>query len=208
MKTHAPNLERALRSFIIESRVIGQVASILEVASLKGTICYEEARDIAGGDPEEPLLDAEEWRLLLPVRTMKSMAWEDRLFMPMDGERFEMPNIILRLVRDALSSAQWRTTEAIGGIFREMGDPAWQTIPEMIATMAALASSNTISANQIKRVCLDFGFSNKTDWLIAELKGSGLISPRLSSPADVMKAGSPLYEMNPSITQDRHPHEF
>jgi hypothetical protein len=206
MKTNAPNLEKALRSFLSESAVIGGVASILEFASLKGTIYYEEAWDIAGEDPEEPLLAAEEWRLLLPVRTMKSMAWEDRLFMPMDRELFEMPNIILRLVKDALTSAQWRTTEAIGGIFREMGDPAWQTIPEMVAAMAALASSNTVSANQITRVCLAFGFSNKTDWLIAELKGAGVISPRLSSPADVMRAGSPLYEMNPSITCGIHPH--
>lgn len=184
-----------------ESRVISQIASILEVASLKGTILYEEAREITGEDPEEPLLDAEEWRLLLPVRTMKSMAWEDRLFMPMERELFEMPNIVQRLVKDSLTGAQWRTTEAIGGIFGEMGDPAWQTIPEMVAAMAAAASSNTISANQIKRVCLDFGFSNKTDWLIAEMKGVGIISPRLSSPADVMRAGSPLYEMNPSITR-------
>lgn len=206
MKTNAWNLEKALRGFLSESSFIGNVASILEFASLKGTMYYEEVREIVGSDPEEPLLDAEKWRLLLPVRTMKSMAWEDRLFMPMDGELFEMPNIILRLVKDALASAQWRTGEAIGGIFREMGDPAWQTIPEMVASMAALASANTISAGQITRVCLAYGFSNKTDWLIAELKGAGVISPRLSSPADVMRAGSPLYEMNPSITWDMHLH--
>lgn len=206
MKTHAASLEKALRGFMAESPVIGEVASILEVASLKGTIRYEQARDIAGKDPEEPLLDAEKWRLLLPVRTMKSMAWEDRIFMPMDRELFEMPNIIRRLVKDALFSTQWRTAEAIGGIFREMGDPAWQTIPQMVAAMAATASSHTISANQIKRICLDFGFSNKADWLIAELKGSGVISPRLSSPAEVMRANSPLYEMNPSITWEGHSH--
>ena len=104
-----------------------------------------------------------------------------------------------RLVQDPLASATWRTNETISGIFKEMGDPAWNTIPEMVAAMATAATNSAISAGRINRVCLTFGFSNKTDWLIAELKGAGIISPRLSSPADVMHAGSPLYELNPSV---------
>jgi hypothetical protein len=124
MKTNALNLKNALQGFIAGSNAFKDISQILEVASVSGVVYYEEAAEIIGGDPEEALLDAAAWRLLLPVRTMKSMAWEDRLFMPMDRELFEMPNIIIMLVKDALASATWRTQEAIGGIFREMGDRA------------------------------------------------------------------------------------
>jgi hypothetical protein len=201
MKSNAPNLAQALRSFFPESVPVDPLAEVLEYASLQGTIYYEQARELINADPEEALLTAEEWRLLLPVRTAKSMAWEDRLFITRDGELFEMPNIIIRLVKDALDTAIWRTEEMLRRIFREMGDPAWNLIPQIFASMRQAAANNVISANQITRVCLQFGFSNKADWLIAELKGTGAISPKLSSPADVMKAGSPLYEINPSLKE-------
>ena len=40
---------------------------------------------------------------------------------------------------------------------------------------------------------------DKVDVLIAELKGSGVISPKLGSLPEVFRAGSPLYELNPSL---------
>ena len=201
MKSNAPNLTKALSGFLPEGVLTGQLSEILEYASLKGVVYYEQAKELINAEPEETLLTAEEWRLLLPARTAKSMAWEDRLFISRDGELFEMPNIIVRLVKDALGTAIWRTEEMVRQIFKEMGDPAWNLIPQIFASMAQTAANNTISGNQITKVCLSFGFSNKADWLIAELKGTGAISPKLSSPADVMKAGSPLYELNPSLTK-------
>jgi hypothetical protein len=201
MKSNAPNLTKALSGFLPEGISTEELSEILEYASLKGVVYYEQAKELIHADPEESLLTAEEWRLLLPARTAKSMAWEDRLFIPRDGELFEMPNIIIRLVKDALDAATWRTEEMLRQLFREIGDPAWKLIPQIFAAMAQTAANNTISGNQITKVCLSFGFSNKADWLIAELKGTGAISPKLSSPGDVMRAGSPLYEMNPSLTK-------
>jgi hypothetical protein len=200
MKSNAPNLTKALSGFLPEGITKTDLSQILEYASLRGFIYYEQAKELIDADPEEALLAAEEWRLLLPSRTAKSMAWEDRLLILQEGELFEMPNIIIRLVKDALASAIWRTEEMLRQLFQEMGDPAWNLIPQIFATIAQTATNNTISGNKITKVCLDFGFSNKADWLIAELKGAGAISPKLSSPSDVMKAGSPLYELNPSLT--------
>ncbi len=199
MKSNAPNLAKALGSFLPEGIAKEDLSEILEYASLRGSLLYEQAKELLAADPEEALLTAEEWRLLLPSRTAKSMAWEDRLFILREGELFEMPNIIIRLVKDALETAMWRTDEMLKRIFQEMGDPAWNSIPQIFASIAKRASGNTVSAASITKACLDFGFSNKADWLIAELKGIGAISPKLSSPADVMKAASPLYELNPSL---------
>ena len=201
MKSNAPNLTKALSLFLPESTAKGELSQILEYASLRGFIYYEQAKELIDDDPEEALLTAEEWRLLLPSRTAKSMAWEDRLLILKEGELFEMPNIIIHLVKDALESATWRTEEMLRQFFKEMGDPAWNLIPQIFASMAQTATNKMVSGNKITKVCLDFGFSNKADWLIAELKGAGAISPKLSSPSDVMKAGSPLYELNPSLTK-------
>ncbi len=37
------------------------------------------------------------------------------------------------------------------------------------------------------------------DALIAELKGSGVMSPKLGSIAEVSREGTPIYELNPSL---------
>jgi len=39
--------------------------------------------------------------------------------------------------------------------------------------------------------------------LIAELKGSGVMSPKLGSLAEVSRAGTPIYELNPSLFTEK-----
>ena len=52
---------------------------------------------------------------------------------------------------------------------------------------------------QIKKICNELGLGHRVNALIAELKGSGVMSPKLSSLAEVARTGSPIYELNPSL---------
>jgi hypothetical protein len=198
-KEEARQLEKALHRILVAGKVTGEISQVLAYASLQDTVCYQEIRDVVEDDPEDILLTAEEWRLLLPARTAKSAAWEDRLLLAREGEVYEMPNVIRYLVREAMQSAKWYPEKAIKALFKELRDPAWEKIPELVRAIAEKSINHRINGIQILKVCLQFGLSDRVDWLIAELKAAGIMSPKLGSIPDVMGAGSPIYELNPSV---------
>lgn len=192
-------LERALSAIFGAGKTTRKLSQVLDYCLLKGTISYQQIREIIKDDPEDILLLAEQWRLLLPVRTAKSSSWEDRLLLIKEGEVYEIPNIIRCLVREALQTATWNPENAIIELFKEFGDPDWEQIPGLVRSIAEKATDHKITGNQIKKTCLQFGLKNRVDGLIAELKAAGIISPKLGSIPDLLRARSPIYELNPSI---------
>jgi hypothetical protein len=116
-----------------------------------------------------------------------------------EGEMYEMPNVIRYLVKEAMQSAKWYPEKAIRELFKELSDPAWEQIPELVRAIAEKSIDHKISGNQIKKVCLQFGLSKRVALLIAELKAGGSISTKLGSIPDVLGARSPIYELKLSI---------
>ena len=114
-------LERALSSFLSPGQIAGQLAQVLAHASKRGRVSYSEVERIAKGSTEDVLLLASGWRLLLPVRTSKSAAWEDRVLVPEPGEIYEMPNVVRYLVENASHTGRWDAAHAIAQLFRVMG---------------------------------------------------------------------------------------
>jgi len=187
------------------SRILGAVKStsklsqVLAYAVVKGTVSYQETREIIKDDPEDVLLLADKWRLLLPVRTAKSSGWEDRVLVLKDKEIYEIPNLIRYLVKNALDTGKWDSEKSIIELFKKFGEPDWEKITGLVRSIAEKAINYKITGNQIKEICLQFGLNDRTDGLIAELKAAGIISPKLGSIPDVVRAQSPIYELNPSI---------
>lgn len=91
--------------------------------------------EVSGEQAEDILLLAWEWRMLLPVRTLKTHEWDDRVLLAEDGEVYEMPNIISFLVRDASVTGQWRVALSLARLFEAMRDPDWDTIPTLVEEM-------------------------------------------------------------------------
>jgi len=176
------HLEKALHRILGDDRTTNKLSKLLAYTSVNDSVSYQEIRKIIKDDPEDVLLVADKWRLLLPVRTTKSAAWEDRILLLQDGEIYEIPNVIRYLVKNALDTGKWDSEKA-----------------GLVKIITEKATDYTITSNQIKKICLQFGLSNKVDWLIAELKAAGIISPRLGSIPDVIGAQSPIYEINPAI---------
>jgi hypothetical protein len=192
-------LERAMSGVFGHGKLTSKLSQVLAYAAVKGTVSYQEIKEIIKDDPEDALLLADEWRLLLPVRTAKSSSWEDRLLIIKDGEAYEMPNIVRYVTREALRTGTWNSENAIGELFKELGDPNCKQIPELVRSIAGEAGSHKTTGNQIKMICLRLGLSNRVDSLIAELKAAGIMSPRLSSLPEVTREGSPIYELNPAV---------
>ena len=198
-RNHMNKLEKALSKFLEHGELTGHLASVLVEASKKGSISYREVDKIVNDNAEDILLLGNEWRLLLPVRTVKSAAWEDRLLLCKLGESYEVPNIVRHLVEQASRTGCWDPENAITKIFKEMGEPAWERIPKLVEELQEEAKNHRIVAIQIKKICSELGLGDRVDALIAGLKASGVMSPKLGSLAEASRAGTPIYELNPSL---------
>ncbi len=192
-------LERALSGLSSQRELINRLARVLAHASERGRVAYHEIGEIISGDAEDVLLLGSEWGLIFPVRTLKSAAWEDRLLLFEPGEEYEIPNIVRYLVGEAKITGIWDTGRALAELFRDMGEPNWEQIPELVKELGQQAKNYRITAIQIKEICSKLALGNRADALIASLKGSGVMSPKLGSLAEVSRAGIPIYGLNPSL---------
>jgi len=202
-ENHMDKLEKALSALLEDAEVAVPLAAVLAYASKTGRISYNGVTEITGDNPEEVLLLGNKWRLLLPMRVEKSGAWEDRLLLCKPGESYELPNVVRYLVQNASKTGHWAPIRAIAEVFKEMDEPDWQKMPELLAELGESARNYQISATQIGQMCSRVSLGKKVDVLIAELKAAGVMSPKLSSLAEVSRAGSPLYELNPSLFTKR-----
>jgi hypothetical protein len=192
-------LEQALSALVGAGNLTGKLALILMCASESGTISYQKAEEIAGDDTEDALLTGLEWKLLIPVRTSRCGEWDDRLFMAEPGEVYEMPNVSRLLVKNACCTGKWDSAQSIADFFESAGEPQWRLIPALVRRMREGCPAVGINARQLKVACREMGFGERTDTLIAILKGAGVISPKLGSLAHVTRTQTPLYEMNPCL---------
>ena len=192
-------LKEALSSFLGNTELTGSLAQILACVSKKGRVTFHEVEETVGDDAEEILLLGYEWRLILPLRTRRTSSWEDRLLLFNPVELYEIPNIVRCLVKKACETGLWEPGVAISELFREMGDPHWNIIPRLVEKLWERSKNYRITAIQIKEICSGLGLGDRVDALIVELKGSGVISPKLRSPAEVSRAGAVIFELNPSL---------
>lgn len=195
----ASQLRRALQSFL-KIGELDQLTAILFYASESGKITYEQVQELIGADFEDSLLIAIQQRLLLPVGSVKgTLDWDDSVLLFRAGEIYKMPNVIKCLVEDSCQSGEWRPSEAVARIFRDIGEPNWEIMPAIVEKMGEKAKQNKLNAFDIVEVCKNFDLADRADTMIAELKGTGVMSPKLATVNEALQIRSPIYELNPSV---------
>lgn len=193
-------LKRALQTFLIQDKLTPLLAQTLAQACKWGELSYDELKEIAEDDSEDLLLLGFQWKLLLPTRSAKgTLEWGDVLLLPQPGEVYKMPNVIKCLVEEAIQTGQWNVDRAIVAAFKSVGEPEPGKMPKLVQRLGEESRDYMINAVQIEKICRELGLENKVNSLIAELKGSGVLSPKVGSLTEVIREGSPLYELNPSL---------
>jgi hypothetical protein len=192
-------LQRALSSFL-ETSGLDQLATILACAWGSGKISYTQIQEIIFTDFEDSLLLAIQQRLLIPARSIKgTLDWDDSVLLLEPGEIYRMPNVIRCLIEDSCQNGEWKPWDAIARVFRNIGDPDWEIMPAVVEKMAGKAEYNIINAYDIIEAFTDFGLADRVDPMIAELKGTGIMSPKLAVIDQGLRIGAPVYELNPSV---------
>jgi len=192
-------LTRALNCFI--SEYADSLARILSACEPTGEILYEQAKALIrpGDDPVEVLLTAYEWRLLIPRRTQKTMQWDDRIFIPREGEIYECPHIIRKLVAIAKKTGEWRPLDAAAMLSKEMSIGPGNSISRLVQRMLELTRNGHIDGTRIRNACKEVGLKDKVDTVISNFKAAGIISPALGYLPQMKKQQGPIYELNPSL---------
>ena len=194
-------LERALNAFLSPRKLTGLLAKVLIQACKVEKVFCDEIEQIAKDDTEDVLFLGFGWRLLLPARSARgTLEWEDAVLLPKPGEMYKVPpNVVECLVEEAIQAGRWNVENAIAEIFKLMGEPEWEKMPELVQKLGKESKDCKINAIQIKKICRELVLEDRVDPLIAELKGSGVMSPKVSSLTEVIRESSPIYELNLSV---------
>lgn len=193
------NLEKA-----VKKRFPGEdarhIAEILSIATEKGSIVYDEL-DMQGDVKDDLLLLLEKERLLIPARTSRALAWEDRMMIFRSGEVFEMPNVIGHLMRYVEETGEWGPDHAVSRYLEEIGEKTPEEILSLFNKVKVDVRDYKITPEAILRASEEFNLTAEIGRIIAELKGGGIISPCLRDPSRL------LYEVNPSLVRREIPDE-
>ena len=193
-------LAGALQTFLGQDRLTHLLARILTLADRLGKLPYKKLEEVAGEDSADLLLLSFQWKLLLPMRSSRgTLEWGDAMLLLQPGETYKMPSVIRCLVEEARQTGHWEADKAIVAALRALGEPELEKMPELVQRLKEESRNYVINAVQIEKICRELGLENRVNPIIAELKGSGVLSPKVSSLTEVIREGSPLYELNPSL---------
>ncbi len=200
------NLKKALEAYFFkESRLnkelINSLSKILYHCSKKKKITFEEIKVLNEGDITDLIFFINEKKLLIPRKTFSgTMEWDDTFFLNNSNEIYEIPNIIKQMIREAINSGLWNPEKVIIKLFKKIGEKDYEKMPTLIKTLYQYSKNYQIYGSQIKSKCDDMLLGDKVNSIISELKGTGIMSPKLSSSFfHSIQQKSPIYELNPSI---------
>jgi len=153
-------------------------------------------------EPEESLLAAWHWRMLIPVDSgARNMAWENAALSFAPHTRLKMPPAVQLTVEQATLTGCWEPHRVLGEACPILqGRPA-KTVAELLRQMRFTAQDNIISARTLGGIMKQLRLRGSLDQLIIEFKAAGAISPYLTSGVGTFDGTSPRYEINPSLLQ-------
>jgi len=192
------NLQKALETFLKKEDSF-KLAPLLLKALNSGNLTYKEAEDLLAEDPEDMLILSYQWRLLLPLRAAKAGDWEDRMMLPQPGETYHLPNVARHLIAHAASTGRWDPEKAIKEVFGAIGEPDIDKMVPLVEGIASQTRSHRVTGLAIVQVCKDLKLADRVDPLVSELKACGILSHKLGALNEATRAGTMLYEINPSL---------
>jgi hypothetical protein len=204
------NLKKALDEYFLNENslnkeLINSLAKILYHCSKNNTISFKEIKELNNGDITDLIFFINEKKLLIPEKTFSgTMEWEDTTFLNKSNEIYDIPNIIKQMVIEALKNGIWDSKKAIIKTFKRIGEADYKKMPSLVKKLYKYSKNYHIYGSQIKKQCDDMLLGNKVNSIISELKGTGVMSPKLTSSFfHSIEEMSPIYELNPSLFKSK-----
>lgn len=198
MNLEIHQLESALA--FTEEEAIG-LSRVLHLAREEAAVSYS-AVVAEVPEPEESLLAAWHWRMLIPAGSdARNLAWENAVLSFAPHLRLKMPLAVQLTVEQATLTGCWEPHRVLGEACPILeGRPA-KTVAELLRQMRFTAQDRIINARALGGIMKQLRLRGSLDQLIIELKAAGAVSPYLTSTLGIFDGTSPRYEINPSLLQ-------
>jgi len=153
-------------------------------------------------EPEETLLAAWHWRMLIPSGSSeRNMAWENAVLSFDPRIRFTLPSAVRLTLEQAAVTGFWQPHRALGEACPLLAGVPAKTAAELLRQLRFTAEDRIINAVTLGGIMKRLRLRGSLDQLIIELKAAGVVSPYLTSTLGTFTDTSPWYEINPSLLQ-------
>lgn len=187
-------LEKALQARF-SAEEAASLSILLGCGCRRDSIVYEEIA-IEPSARDETILLAYEERLLLPMKSIRGSAWEDRILTYSEGERYHMLPVVRLLVQHAQETGRWDPERASAEALAAVGE---REIPGVLRLLAELRSvpAPELEAGVMQALCSRLNIELDMHDALDHCVRCGIMSPRTQRS---LHTGLAKYEMNPSLT--------
>lgn len=188
------NLSRALaRHFAADEAQY--LAVLLSIACRSDSLGYEEI-PIEEYLKDDIILLAYEKRLLLPMKSIRGSAWEDRILSFSEGERYHLPRVVRLLAEKAAETGVWDTESTIPEVLSEAGEREIGATVRLLDSIITTAANGEAMVETMKALCADSGLDLDMHDTLDHFVRCGIMSPVTQRS---LHSGSPRYEINPCL---------
>lgn len=171
------------------------LAKILYLGCSCDSMCYEEI-DIEPDLKDDMILLAFEERVLLPMKSLRGSAWEDRILSFTDQERYQQPRIVKFLIEKARETGTWDLAYAIGAVLGEAGESQVKAVTDYTLKLMDRALKFEVEVGVMQAVTNESGIEIDMHDTLDRFVRCGIMSPRTQRS---LHTGFSKYEINPSL---------
>ncbi len=171
------------------------LAQILSCSCQTDSISYDDL-DLDPDVKDDMILLAYEVRILLPMKSRRGSAWEDRILTFEEAERYQLPRIVRFLIEGAKDTGEWNTESALMKSLKEAGEDQLEEIISYLNKLMERAPKFELEVGVMQAIAAELGLEIDMHDTLDRFVRCGILSPRTQRS---LHTGFSKYEMNPSL---------
>lgn len=171
------------------------LAYLLATACRGDSVSYDEI-DIPAEIKDDVILLAYEERMLLPMKSIRGSAWEDRILNFADDERYHLPRVVRFLVEAAARAAKWSPDDASTAAMTEAGEPYAREMTQYLNLIKETAPTCQVEIGAMQAISGEMDVAIDMHDTLDRFVRCGIMSPRTQRS---LHAGTAKFEVNPCL---------
>lgn len=168
---------------------------VLSAGMRADSFAYEEI-DLMPEIKDDVILLAFEERAVLPLKSRRGSAWEDRILSFSDGERYQLPRVVRFLALEASRSGRWDIGHALTEVLIEAGEKQVNIMVDYLNRLMERVPAFEMEAGILQSVGEQMGLQMDMHDTLDRLVRCGVMSPRTQLS---LHTGVSRFEINPCL---------
>jgi len=173
----------------------GDLTLVLSAGLRADSFAYEEI-ELAPEVKDDIILMAFEERVMLPLKSRRGSAWEDRILNFSEGERYQLPRVVRCLALEASRSGRWDIGYALSEVLTEVGERQVDTMVKYLRRLMERVPAFEMEVGTLQSVGEQMGLQMDMHDTLDRLVRCGVMSPRTQLS---LHTGVSRFEINPCL---------